>query len=93
MLKNGFLKLLVQLDKLEAYWTNMLKEYPGHPVASLTRSAAPISIYGVLDGYMFPYMGIRHLFFGNVDQILHWSSFEASGCSKVAASPVGLPNF
>ena len=50
MLKNGFLKLLVQLDKLEAYWTNMLKEYPGHPAASMIRSAAPISIYGVLVG-------------------------------------------
>jgi hypothetical protein len=50
MLKNGFLKLLVQLDKLEAYWTNMLKEYPGHPAASMIRSAALISIYGVLVG-------------------------------------------
>ena len=50
MLKNGLLKLLVQVDKLETYWSNMLKEYPDHPAASMTRSAAPISIYGLLVG-------------------------------------------
>ena len=44
----------------------MLKEYPGHPAASMIRSAAPISIYGVLVGCF----GTPPFLNGHIDHIV-----------------------
>ncbi|CAL1172558.1 unnamed protein product [Cladocopium goreaui] len=35
MIQNGFLNVLVQLDKMVDYWHHMLKEFPDHPAASM----------------------------------------------------------
>lgn len=48
MVKNGFLRLLVQFDKMAEYWDHMLKEYQDHPAANRVLSSAPLSLYGAL---------------------------------------------
>ncbi|CAL1158798.1 unnamed protein product [Cladocopium goreaui] len=46
MIQNGFLNVLVQLDKMVDYWHHMLKEFPDHPAASMVSASAPLSLYG-----------------------------------------------
>ena len=48
MIQNGFLNVLVQLDKMVDYWHHMLKEFPDHPAASMVSASAPLSLYGAL---------------------------------------------
>ena len=48
MVKNGFLRLLVQFDKMAEYWDHMLKEFPDHPAANMVSSSVPLSLYGAL---------------------------------------------
>ena len=53
MIRNGFLDVLVQLDKVVNYWHHMLKEFPDHPAASMVSACAPLSLYGALVNVSF----------------------------------------
>ena len=48
LIQNGFLNVLVQLDKIMDYWHHMLKEFPDHPASSMVSASAPLSLYGAL---------------------------------------------
>ncbi len=47
-LSNGFLRMLLDPDRLEDYWRHMLQEYVGHPASGKTAQSVPLSLYGVL---------------------------------------------
>ena len=44
----GFLKALVDFDKISDYWQNMLKDFPGHPAGSMPTTSIPLTLYGHL---------------------------------------------
>ena len=48
LLDEGFLHILVDLDKLGDYWFHMIQEYPDHPAAANPMGSIPIMLYGNL---------------------------------------------
>ena len=48
MVDAGFLSHLVDLDQLENYWQNMLKDFPDHPALGSTCTSIPLTLYGDL---------------------------------------------
>ena len=48
LLDEGFLDVLVNLSKLDDYWTHMLREYPDHPASANKMGSIPIMLYGHL---------------------------------------------
>lgn len=47
LLANGFLSLLVDRDRLQDYWSHMLREYVDHPASGKESCSVPVSLYGV----------------------------------------------
>ena len=49
LLDGGYLKLLMDFEKSEEYWTNMLKDFPEHPAKQSPNSCSiPLTLYGGL---------------------------------------------
>lgn len=46
LVNGGFLKMLLQLDKVETYWVHMLRDFPGHPARNMPKESAPLCLYG-----------------------------------------------
>ena len=55
MIKNGDLRFLTQLDKMEDYWKHLLKDYPNHPVVGQEAMSVPLTLYG-------PFPVLKHAF-------------------------------
>ena len=53
MVDSGYLKLLIDFDIAEDYWTHMLKDFPGHPAGASATTSIPLTLYGHLsDAYI-----------------------------------------
>ena len=74
MIRNGFLKVLVHLDKMVDYWHQMLKEFPEHPAASRVSAAAPLSLYGALVSVHIQKMKAYNL--GFISQSISMTGFQ-----------------
>lgn len=46
LVTGGFLKMLLQLDKVETYWVHMLRDFPDHPARNMPKESAPLCLYG-----------------------------------------------
>lgn len=46
MVDMGYLKLLVDFERIQEYWTNILKDFPGHPAETSTTTSVPLTLYG-----------------------------------------------
>lgn len=46
MVDAGYLKLLIDFDIAEDYWTHMLKDFPGHPAGASATTSIPLTLYG-----------------------------------------------
>lgn len=48
LLDEGFLRFICDPKDLEAFWANLLKDFPNHPAAKHPAAAFPLSVYGRL---------------------------------------------
>ena len=59
MVDSGYLKLLIDFDIAEDYWTHMLKDFPGHPAGASATTSIPLTLYGHLsDAYIIKCWGL-----------------------------------
>lgn len=50
MVDAGYLKVLVDFEKIGDYWTHMIEDFPQHPAGKSTATSIPLTLYGNLFG-------------------------------------------
>lgn len=82
LLDCGYLKLLMDFSKSTQYWTNILKDFPEHPVKQSPNSRnIPLTLYGGLPTSKTGHCFLCFLFFLRKERVFSWK-FTASKVMK-----------